>query len=143
MGRGNAQSSSGMALSARSKSFPNLRWLQRAARRRLGSSPALRAQDKWYAVEKFGKYSHMLGPGLSFGGCDVGGCCLTYRSITSRVEQIMVTVSTKTKDNVFVTAQVAVQQSVKPEATVDAMYKLTNVHAQIDSYVADVVRSSA
>jgi len=53
----------------------------------------------------------------------------------------MVKVSTKTKDNVFVTAQVAVQQSVKPENTVDAMYKLTNVHSQIDSYVSDVVRS--
>jgi regulator of protease activity HflC (stomatin/prohibitin superfamily) len=99
-------------------------------------------QDKWYAVEKFGKYSHMLTPGLSFGGFDICGCCLTYRSITSRVEQIMCTVSTKTKDNVFVTAQVAVQQSVKPEAVVDAMYKLANVHAQIDSYVSDVVRSS-
>jgi regulator of protease activity HflC (stomatin/prohibitin superfamily) len=99
-------------------------------------------QDKWYAVEKFGKYSHQLTPGLSFGGFDICGCCLTYRSITSRVEQIMCTVSTKTKDNVFVTAQVAVQQSVKPEATVDAMYKLANVRAQIDSYVSDVVRSS-
>jgi regulator of protease activity HflC (stomatin/prohibitin superfamily) len=93
-------------------------------------------------VEKFGKYSHQLTPGLSFGGFDICGCCLTYRSITSRVEQIMCTVSTKTKDNVFVTAQVAVQQSVKPEAVVDAMYKLANVHAQIDSYVSDVVRSS-
>jgi len=54
----------------------------------------------------------------------------------------MVRVSTKTKDNVFVTAQVAIQQSVKPENTVDAMYKLADVHAQIDSYVSDVVRSS-
>ena len=99
-------------------------------------------QDKWYAVEKFGRYSHMLPPGLAFGGPDVCGCCLTYRSITSRVEQIMCTVSTKTKDNVFVNAHIAVQMSVKPESTVDAMYKLANVHAQIDSYVSDVVRSS-
>jgi regulator of protease activity HflC (stomatin/prohibitin superfamily) len=99
-------------------------------------------QDKWYAVEKFGRYSHMLTPGLAFGGPDVCGCCLTYRSITSRVEQITCTVSTKTKDNVFVTVKVAVQQSVKPESTVDAMYKLANVEAQIDSYVSDVVRSS-
>merc|ERR1712060_324517 len=43
---------------------------------------------------------------------------------------------------VFVTTQVAVQQSVKAESVVDAMYKLSNVHAQIDSYVSDVVRSS-
>mmetsp|Transcript_19364 Transcript_19364/g.56242 ORF Transcript_19364/g.56242 Transcript_19364/m.56242 type:complete len:296 (-) Transcript_19364:246-1133(-) len=99
-------------------------------------------QDKWYAVENFGKFSHMLGPGLSFAGPDCCGCCITFRSITSRVEQNNVNVQTKTKDNVFVTARVAVQQSVRPDNAVDAMYKLANVHAQIDSYVSDVVRSS-
>lgn len=83
----------------------------------------------------------MLPPGLAFAGFDICGCCITFRSITSRVDQIVVQVHTKTKDNVFVTAQVAVQQSVKPENTVDAMYKLADVHAQIDSYVSDVVRS--
>merc|ERR1711972_1231656 len=41
----------------------------------------------------------------------------------------------------FVTVNVAVQQSVKPDRVEDAMYKLANVSAQIDSYVADVVRS--
>ena len=99
-------------------------------------------QDKFYAVERFGRFSHMLKPGLAFSGCDCGGCCVTYRSITSRVEQIMCQVSTKTKDNVFVNTQVAVQQAVKPENVVDAMYRLSNVAAQIDSYVADVVRSA-
>mmetsp|Transcript_127942 Transcript_127942/g.409108 ORF Transcript_127942/g.409108 Transcript_127942/m.409108 type:complete len:161 (+) Transcript_127942:98-580(+) len=54
----------------------------------------------------------------------------------------MVEVHTKTQDNVFVTAKVAVQQSVMPENTVDAIYKLSDVHAQIDSYVSDVVRSA-
>merc|ERR1719195_1146497 len=53
----------------------------------------------------------------------------------------MVRVQTKTKDNVFVTASVAVQQSVVPEQVQSAMYKLSNVHQQIDSYVSDVVRS--
>mmetsp|Transcript_126585 Transcript_126585/g.246720 ORF Transcript_126585/g.246720 Transcript_126585/m.246720 type:complete len:295 (-) Transcript_126585:217-1101(-) len=98
-------------------------------------------QDKYFAVEKFGKYDSMLQPGLSFAGCDCCGCCITFRSITSRVDQLIVNVNTKTKDNVFVTSRVAVQQSVKPENTVDAMYKLSDVHAQIDSYVSDVVRS--
>merc|ERR1712008_232206 len=99
-------------------------------------------QDKYFAVESFGKFSHMLPPGLAFAGLDCCGCCITFRSITSRVDQLMVRVNTKTKDNVFVTAQVAVQQSVKPDNVVDAMYKLADVHAQIDSYVSDVVRSS-
>jgi len=99
-------------------------------------------QDKYYAVESFGKFSHILQPGLAFAGPDCCGCCIGFRSITSRVEQNNVQVQTKTKDNVFVTANVAVQQSVRPENVEDAMYKLSNVHAQIDSYVSDVVRSS-
>jgi len=99
-------------------------------------------QDRWYAVEQFGKFSHIMSPGLSFAGLDLCGCCISFRSITSRVEQNMVMVSTKTKDNVFLVAKVAVQHSVKPENVQDAMYKLANVHAQIDSYVSDVVRSS-
>merc|ERR1712045_905066 len=57
------------------------------------------------------------------------------------VEQNTCIVQTKTKDNVFVTAKVAVQQSVKPENVEDAMYKLSDVHVQIDAYVSDVVRS--
>jgi regulator of protease activity HflC (stomatin/prohibitin superfamily) len=98
-------------------------------------------QDRWYAVESFGKFSHILKPGLSFAGVDLAGCCISFRSISSRVEQITVVVNTKTRDNVFVTVNVAVQQSVKPEKVEEAMYKLANVSAQIDSYVADVVRS--
>merc|ERR1712187_198230 len=47
----------------------------------------------------------------------------------------------KTKDNVFVNVLVAVQQSVIPDSAELAIYKLSNVEAQIDSYVSDVVRS--
>lgn len=97
--------------------------------------------DKYYAVEHFGKFSHMLKPGLATVGVDLCGCCISFRSITSRVEQNNVVVSTKTKDNVFVQVKVAVQQAVMPEATELAMYKLNNVYEQIESYVADVVRS--
>lgn len=50
-------------------------------------------------------------------------------------------IRTKTKDNVFVNVIVAVQQSVIPDLAEKAMYKLSNVPAQIDSYVSDVVRS--
>jgi len=98
-------------------------------------------QDKWYAVEKFGKFDSILRPGLAFAGIDCCACCISFRSITSRVEQNIIMVQTKTKDNVFVTVKVAVQQSVIPEHVCEAMYKLTNVHQQIDSYVSDVVRS--
>ena len=40
--------------------------------------------------------------------------------------------------NVFV--NVAVQQSVVPDCVEDAIFKLSNVHAQVDSCVSDVVR---
>ena len=44
----------------------------------------------------------------------------------------------KNRVNVFVT--VAVQQSVVPDCVEDAIYKLSNEHAQVDSYVLGVVR---
>merc|ERR1712014_213331 len=69
------------------------------------------------------------------------GCCITFRSITSRVDQTICQVRTKTKDNVFVNVLVAVQQAVVPDSVENAIYKLSNVDAQIDSYVSDVVRS--
>lgn len=92
-------------------------------------------------MQKFGKFSHILQAGLAFGGFDCCGCCITYRSTTNRVEQNVCNIRTKTKDNVFVNVVVAVQQSVSPEHAQSAMYKLSNVHGQIDSYVSDVVRS--
>jgi regulator of protease activity HflC (stomatin/prohibitin superfamily) len=98
-------------------------------------------QDKIYTVEHFGSFSKVIGSGLHFVGFDVGGCCITFRSISKRVEQNDVIVETKTKDNVFVLVQVSVQQQVIPEEAESSVYKLANVGAQIDSYVADVVRS--
>lgn len=97
--------------------------------------------DRWYAVESFGKFEKVIGPGLAWLGFDLCGCCFQFRSISSRVEQNTCIVETKTKDNVFVTVHVAIQQSVIPEHVEEAIYKLSNVDAQIDSYVADVVRS--
>lgn len=99
-------------------------------------------QDKWYVVEKFGRYSHNLKPGLTFVGLDCFGCCISFRSITSRVEQNDCQVRTKTRDNVFVTCNIAVQQAVKGDGVGEAVYKLSNVHSQIESYVSDVVRST-
>lgn len=98
-------------------------------------------QDRWFAVEKFGRFSSVLGPGLTCVGCDAFGMCISFRSITRRVEQNECLVETKTKDNVFVTVHVAVQQSVLPQNAKEAIYKLGDVSSQIDSYVSDVVRS--
>lgn len=98
-------------------------------------------QDRYYSVEDFGQFRKMIGPGLSFLGCDCFGLCIQLRSISSRVEQNECWVETKTKDNVFVLVKVAVQQRVSDEQTKSAIYTLRDVGAQIDSFVADVVRS--
>jgi len=98
-------------------------------------------QDKYFAVEKFGSFERMLPPGLNFAGFDICGCCVSFRAITSRVDQWVVDVNTRTKDNVFVDVKVAVQQFVKEDAVKNAIYKLSDVHGQSNSYVSEVVRS--
>mmetsp|Transcript_95059 Transcript_95059/g.306944 ORF Transcript_95059/g.306944 Transcript_95059/m.306944 type:complete len:321 (-) Transcript_95059:157-1119(-) len=98
-------------------------------------------QDKFYAVERFGEFEKIIGPGLSCVGFDCCGICIGLRSITRRVEQNECLVETKTKDNVFVIARVAIQQSVIPSHAESALYRLADVGAQVDSYVSDVVRS--
>jgi regulator of protease activity HflC (stomatin/prohibitin superfamily) len=98
-------------------------------------------QDRWVAVESFGEFQEIKGPGLAWTGCDCCGMCIGLRAISNRIEQNDCAVETKTKDNVFVTVRVSIQQSVIEEHAKEAIYKLTNVDSQIDSYVADVVRS--
>jgi regulator of protease activity HflC (stomatin/prohibitin superfamily) len=46
---------------------------------------------------------------------------------------------TKTKDNVFVTIPISVQNRVRPEKVFDAYYKLSDPTAQIQSYVEQVI----
>lgn len=56
-----------------------------------------------------------------------------------RVNQIQLTMETKTKDNVFVTIPISVQNRVRPEKVFDAYYKLSNPEEQIRSYVEQVI----
>src|ERR1700734_1471246 len=56
-----------------------------------------------------------------------------------RVNQITLTMETKTKDNVFVTIPISVQNRVRPEKVYDAFYKLSDPVAQIKSYVEQVI----
>lgn len=58
-----------------------------------------------------------------------------------RVQQLDVTVETKTLDNVFVNIQVSVQYKVVREKVKDAYYSLDNARGQISSYVFDDVRA--
>jgi regulator of protease activity HflC (stomatin/prohibitin superfamily) len=53
--------------------------------------------------------------------------------VSLRVNQITLTMETKTKDNVFVTIPISVQNRVRPEKVYDAYYKLSDPTAQIKS----------
>lgn len=99
------------------------------------------AQDEFVAVESFGSFYQTLRPGLAVVGPDCFGACLSFKSLTSRVQLLTVKVNTKTKDNTFVTMHVDVQMSVIADQLQDAMYKMENIHEQLDSYVTDIARS--
>jgi regulator of protease activity HflC (stomatin/prohibitin superfamily) len=90
-------------------------------------------------LEDLGQFKRLLAPGLHF------VCCPFQRIIgrlSLRVQQLLVTCETKTKDNVFVQVSVAVQFNVLATAAYDAFYRLTNAKSQIQSYVFDVIRST-
>ena len=59
--------------------------------------------------------------------------------VSLRINQISLTMETKTKDNVFVTIPISVQNRVRPEKVYDAFYKLSNPAEQIQSYVEQVI----
>jgi regulator of protease activity HflC (stomatin/prohibitin superfamily) len=56
-----------------------------------------------------------------------------------RVNQMSLTMETKTKDNVFVTIPISVQTRVRPEKAFEAYYALSDPEAQIQAYVEQVV----
>ncbi len=95
-------------------------------------------QNTVVIVEEWGKFAWIARPGLNW--C-VPFMHLTCDPISLRLQELNVTVETKTKDNVFVEVLVAVQYRVLPDKVQDAFYKLTDEEKQIESYVFDAVRS--
>src|SRR5579863_10579331 len=87
-------------------------------------------------VTRFGRFLRAAEPGLNwkFPWFDT-----VTGSMSLRVNQITLTVETKTRDNVFVTIPISVQNRVRPEKVYDAFYKLSDPTAQIKSYVEQVI----
>lgn len=90
-------------------------------------------------VEDLGQYKRLLDAGLHFVLWPLQG--VTGR-LSLRIQQLDVICETKTKDNVFVQAQVSVQYRVLEEEAYNAYYRLSDPRGQIQSYVFDVVRST-
>jgi regulator of protease activity HflC (stomatin/prohibitin superfamily) len=87
-------------------------------------------------ITRFGKFLRVADPGLNF---KVPLFDKVTGIVSLRVNQITLTMETKTKDNVFVTIPISVQNRVRPEKVYDAYYKLSDPVAQIKSYVEQVI----
>src|SRR6516164_7876566 len=87
-------------------------------------------------ITRFGKFLRIAEPGLNWKRPFIDS--VTGR-LSLRVNQINLTMETKTKDNVFVTIPISVQNRVRPEKAYDAFYKLENPAQQIKSYVEQVI----
>ena len=87
-------------------------------------------------ITHFGKFLRIAEPGLNWKKPFFDTVAGT---VSLRVNQITLTMETKTKDNVFVTIPISVQNRVRPEKIYDAYYKLSDPVAQIKSYVEQVI----
>jgi regulator of protease activity HflC (stomatin/prohibitin superfamily) len=89
-------------------------------------------------IERFGRYVRTARPGLSM---KIPFIDRIVQRVSLRVQQLIVEVDTKTKDNVFVKIYIAVQFRVLEGNEADSYYKLQDHVEQIRSYVLDVVRA--
>src|ERR1700683_3696718 len=87
-------------------------------------------------ITRFGRFLRVANPGLNWKMPFIDSVA---GMISLRVNQISLTMETKTKDNVFVTIPISVQNRVRPEKVYDAFYKLSNPVEQIQSYVEQVI----
>jgi regulator of protease activity HflC (stomatin/prohibitin superfamily) len=87
-------------------------------------------------VTRFGRFLRVAEPGLNW---KVPVFDAVSGTVSLRVNQITLTMETKTRDNVFVTIPISVQNRVRPEKVFDAFYKLSDPVAQIKSYVEQVI----
>ena len=87
-------------------------------------------------ITRFGKFQRVATDGLNW---KLPIIEVVAGRVSLRVNQISLTMETKTKDNVFVTIPISVQNQVRPERVFDAYYKLSNPIAQIQAYVEQVI----
>jgi regulator of protease activity HflC (stomatin/prohibitin superfamily) len=87
-------------------------------------------------ITRFGKFLRVAEPGLNWKWPIID---TVSGRVSLRVNQITLTMETKTKDNVFVTIPISVQNRVRPEKVFDAFYKLSNPMEQIQAYVEQVI----
>ncbi len=96
-------------------------------------------QQTFALIERWGKFTRVVGPGLHV---KVPIMDRVAGRVSIRVQELNVSIKTKTNDNVFVDLLIAVQYFVDGEDKVwDAFYRLTNPKAQMESWIFDNVRA--
>ena len=96
-------------------------------------------QQTFAIIERWGKFNRVVGPGLHV---KVPIMDRVAGRVSIRVQELNVSIKTKTSDNVFVDLLIAVQYFVDGEDKVwDAFYRLTNPQTQMESWIFDNVRA--
>jgi regulator of protease activity HflC (stomatin/prohibitin superfamily) len=96
-------------------------------------------QQTFAVIERWGKFNRSVGPGLHL---KVPIMDRVAGRVSIRVQELNVSIKTKTNDNVFVDLLIAVQYFVDGEDKVwDAFYRLTNPQNQMESWIFDNVRA--
>jgi regulator of protease activity HflC (stomatin/prohibitin superfamily) len=96
-------------------------------------------QQTFAVIERWGKFNKSVGPGLHL---KVPIMDRVAGRVSIRVQELNVSIKTKTNDNVFVDLLIAVQYFVDGEDKVwDAFYRLTNPQNQMESWIFDNVRA--
>jgi len=96
-------------------------------------------QQSFAIVERFGKFQRISSPGLNW---RIPLIDRVVTRVTIRVRELIVQINTKTRDNVFVDLELAVQYRVmNSEDAWNAWYTLTDHEQQMESFVYDTVRA--
>jgi len=96
-------------------------------------------QQTFAIIERWGKFKRVVSPGIHL---KVPIMDRVAGRVSIRVQELNVSIKTKTNDNVFVDLLIAVQYFVDGEDKVwDAFYRLTNPQAQMESWIFDNVRA--
>jgi len=89
-------------------------------------------------VERLGKFDRAANAGMNF---KIPLIDWVAGRLSLRIQQLDVSIETKTKDNVFVTVMVSVQYHVLKDKIYEAFYKLSHTENQVQSFIFDVVRA--
>lgn len=96
-------------------------------------------QQSTAIVERFGRFARIAGPGIHW---RIPLVEHVVKTLWLRIQQLDIEADTKTKDNVFVVANISVQSRVLANRVTDAYYKLADEAKQLQAFVLDTVRAT-